>query len=892
MNKAKAQYNNNLVLFWCELIDFAILLRLISRDSLMLHRLLLTLLAGFFLLPLLSHGAKVHEYLPVDHPYNQVIPTPENSLGFEIGERHPRHDQLLNYMNTLASSSDRIKLTTIGQTQELRQQVLLTISSKNNLTNLDTILANRKTKSDAKSSTQPLVIWLGYSVHGDEISGANAAMVVAYHLAASESAEIEQMLENTIIVIEPSINPDGMDKFVQWVNTHRGSTINADPNHIEHHQGWLTGRTNHFGFDLNRDWLLLSQKESQHRLAYYHQYQPHVLGDFHEMGANGSYFFQPGIPTRTHPLTPGKNTELTQLLATYHAEALDNDNRLYYSQESFDDFYYGKGSTYPDINGGIGILFEQASSRGLQQESDNGLLTFEFGIQNHVLTSLSTIKGAWENKNKLINYQHNFYKESAKLADREKFSGYLLHEKYDKYRLNTLLDKFKQHQIDVFPLEEDFRLDGVVYGKNDSFYIPLEQRQYRVIKALFSQETHFQDNTFYDVSGWTMPLAMDIDFFEVGRTWGLNLAKAPWQEANKIAANTKATEQTYAYAFEWHHFLSPKLLNELLNSGIKAKVATKPFSARLSTDTGTKIKNFSRGSVIIPAGIQTVKNWRDILVKSSQKIDIPLSRLNTGLTIKGIDIGSGSFRLLNPVKVLLVGGKGVSQYESAEVLFYLDDTLSIPVTVVEQQRLAKIDLSTYSHIVMVDGEYRALRKTAANKIDAWLNKGGVIFGQKRGAKWLSESKMLAMNFVKKDELDQLFDSENLQYQDKEKLAGRKRIAGAIFQSVLDTSHPLAYGYTDSNLPLFRNSTLIMQHTTKPFLSLANYSAAPLMSGYADQNMVNRIAHTSAIVAHNRGRGRVIASSDNLTFRGYWLGSAKLLANSLFFAKAFSTPVTD
>jgi len=858
----------------------------------MLHRLLLTVLTGLFFLPILSLAATVHEYLPVDHPYKQIIPTPESSLGFEIGERHPRHDQLLNYINVLANSSDRIKLTTIGQTQELRQQVLLTISSKSNLNNLDSILAKRKTNNKLEDSAQPLVIWLGYSVHGDEISGANAAMIVAYHLAASESAEVQQMLENTIIVIEPSINPDGMDKFVQWVNTHRGSTINADPNHIEHHQGWLTGRTNHFGFDLNRDWLLLSQKESQHRLAYYHQYQPHVLGDFHEMGANGSYFFQPGIPTRTHPLTSRKNTELTQLLATYHAKALDNDNRLYYSQENFDDFYYGKGSTYPDINGGVGILFEQASSRGLQQESDNGLLTFEFGIQNHVLTSLSTIEGAWKNKNTLIKYQQNFYKESEKLADKEEFSGYLLHEKHDKFRLNALLDKLKQHQIQVFPLEEDFRLDGVVYAKSDSFYIPLDQRQYRVIKALFSQQTKFQDNTFYDVSGWTMPLAMDIDFFEVGRTWGLKLAKTPWQVATKIASNIQSEEQAYAYAFEWHHFLSPKLLNKLLNSGIKAKVATKPFSARLATDKGTETKQFSRGSVIIPAGIQTVKNWRNILLKNSEDIDIPLNLLNTGLTIKGIDIGSGSFRLLKPVKVLLVGGKGVSQYESAEVLFYLDDTLSIPVTVVEQQRLANIDISTYSHIVMVDGKYSSLGKNAAQKVDAWLKGGGVIFGQKRGAKWLSKFEMLAMNFVSKGELEQLFDTDNLQYQDKEKLAGRKRIAGAIFESQLDISHPLAYGYTDNKLPLFRNSTLIMQHTSKPFLSLANYSAEPLLSGYADQNMVNRIAHTSAIVAHNRGRGRVIASSDNLTFRGYWLGSAKLLANSLFFSKAFSTPVTD
>lgn len=857
----------------------------------MLQRLFLPLLAILFTLSTFSYAAKVTEYLPEGHQYNKAIPTPESFLGFEIGQRHVRHDQLLAYLKELTKHAKRIKLTDIGKTQELRQQVLLTVSAENNLANLNDILAKRTNNNEIEDATTPLVIWLGYSVHGDEISGANAAMVVAYHLAASENIELQQMLADTVIVLEPSINPDGMDKFVQWVNTHRGSTLNADPNHIEHHQGWLTGRTNHFGFDLNRDWLLLSQQESQNRLPYFHQYQPHVLGDFHEMGANGSYFFQPGIPSRTHPLTPSTNTELTQLLATFHAAALDNDDRLYYSQENFDDFYYGKGSTYPDINGGVGILFEQASSRGMQQETDNGLLTFEFGIQNHVLTSLSTIEGAWQNKKQLLDYQQSFYKESAKLASKESFSGYLLHEEHDKYRLNILLDKLKQHQIEVYPLNDDFRLAGVVYAKEHSFYVPIEQRQYRVIQALFSQQTQFQDNTFYDVSGWTMPLAMDIDFHQVDRTWGLKLADQAWQKPTNKGDDLTIAQSAYAYAFEWHHFLAPKLLNELLSKGVKAKVATKPFTSRLNSNGKIANKHFARGSIIIPAGIQTQKNWREIIANSNSQTAIPLHSLSTGLTVQGIDIGSGSFRLLKPVKVLMVGGKGVSQYESAEILFYLDDTLSIPVTVVEQPRLAKIDLSVYSHIVMVDGKYTALRKNSIDKLGAWIKSGGTIFAQKRGAKFLSDHELLAMNFVTKNEINQLFDTENLQYQDKEKLAGRKRIAGAIFESTLDTSHPLAYGFTDNRLPLFRNSTLIMQHSTKPFLNVAHYSPLPLMSGYADKNMVNRVANTSAVVAHNYGKGRVIASSDNLAFRGYWLGSAKLLANSLFFSQAFSSLVS-
>ncbi len=846
----------------------------------MYYRLAISLLF-FLLFHTAALAAKIENYLPADQVYDTKLLKPEALLGFGIGERHIRHDQLVQYMEILAKNSDKVQLTDIGYTNEMRRQLLMTISSPKNLARLPELLA---TTTDGSASDDPLVIWLGYSVHGDEISGSNAAMVVAYHLAASLEQSVEQLLADTIIVLEPSVNPDGMDHFVNWVNTHRGSTVNPDPNHIEHHQGWRTGRTNHFGFDLNRDWLLLSQKETQHRLAYFNQYHPHVLGDFHEMGTNGSYFFQPGIPTRTHPLTPTANIELTQLLATFHSAALDKENRLYYSQESYDDFYYGKGSTYPDINGGVGVLFEQASSRGLQQDTTNGLLTFEYGIKNHVLTSLSTIKGAWQNKEKFKTYRKTFYQQAIKQAKKEKFTGYLLTEKHDRYRLNSFLDKLRQHQINVYPLTEDFRLDGKLYQKGNSYYLPLAQKQFRVIQALFNQETNFQDNTFYDVSGWTMPLAMDIDFQTVSRTWGLDVAETPWQASTeqKLALEPQA----YAYAFEWYDFLAPRLLNQLLGHGVEAKVATKSFSAAVSG----KNKTFSTGTIVIPAGIQRLTEWRTVLAQFADDNQLNVYSIASGLTSQGVDIGSGSLKRVEPINVLLIGGKGSSQYEAAEVLYYLDETLNIPVTVVEQQRLSTIDLSQYSHVIMVDGQYKTTAKALAEKLKEWVKNGGVIFAQKRAAKWLNEISLLKAHFVSNEQLDEMFDTESLNYGDKEKLAARKRIAGAIFETTLDTSHPLTFGFSDAQLPLFRNSTLIMETNEKPFITVAQYTATPLMSGYSDSNLVNRIANNPALIAHNYGKGRVIATTDDLLFRGYWLGSAKLVANSLFFAKAFSASV--
>ncbi|MFT6693047.1 MAG: hypothetical protein ACJAXH_003597, partial [Colwellia sp.] len=471
----------------------------------------------------------VQDYLPKGSQFNSEIPLPSKSLGFEIGQRHVRHDQLKSYFYLLAKDSKRVSITSMGKTAQQREQLLVTISSAKNLANLSSILNNRDILSQKaskkkdqlnkqKADKAPLVIWLGYSVHGDEISGANAAMIVAYYLAANTDEKIAELLANTVIVLEPSINPDGMDRFVNWVSTYRNSTDNSDANHIEHHQDWVTGRTNHFWFDLNRDWLLLSQQESQHRLEYFHQYQPHVVGDFHEMGHNSSYFFQPGIQSRTHPLTPKRNIELTTTLANFHAAALDKQKRLYYSEENFDDFYYGKGSTYPDINGSIGILFEQASARGMQQETINGLLTLEFSIQNHVTTSLSTINGAWKNKEQLKQYRSDFYQQSDKLAKKQDFSGYLLHESNDNFRLNALLSKLTQHKINVYPLNADFEFNDKKYLKNNSYYVPLAQPQFRLIQALFNQQTDFEDNTFYDVSGWTMPLAMNIESIQIKRT--------------------------------------------------------------------------------------------------------------------------------------------------------------------------------------------------------------------------------------------------------------------------------------------------------------------------------------------------------------------------------------
>jgi len=840
-------------------------------------------ISSFFTVFFLN-ASVVTEYLPHHHTYNSIIPTPTKFLGFGLGDRHVRYDQLLGYLKEVDKTSSRIQITRMGKTHQLRDQVLVTISSAENIINLDNIL-NARSDLSGKSEDEPLVIWLGYSVHGDELSGANASMALAYHLAASENDNVKALLKNTIIVMEPSINPDGMDRFVNWVNDNRGTTPNADPNHIEHHQGWRTGRSNHFGFDLNRDWLLLSQIETKNRMAYFQRYQPHVVGDFHEMASDNSYFFQPGVETRNNPLTPKNTITLTHLLAKYHAKALDQENRLYFSEEKFDDFYYGKGSTYPDINGGVGILFEQATSRGMQIDTSNGLLTLEYGIKNHVLTSLSTIEGASVNKKQFIEHRKTFYRNAKKQAKKENFNGYLITEKLDKYRLTSFLKKLKQHNIAVYALTDNFTFKSKKFESEYSYYIPLAQPKYKVIKALFDMPKEFVDNTFYDVSGWTLPLAMNIEFHQIDSTWGLELSKTAW-EVKPEKQLPKVVNKAYAYIFEWHHFLAPKLLNRLHVSHIETKVATKDFT----TLVAGKNRQFKAGSIVIPADIQTVAHWQKLLIEHAQSNNIELTSLSSGHTSQGVDLGSPSLQTINPIKVLLIGGKGVSEGEVGEIKFYLDDTLNVATTIVEKERLSLIDLNAYTHIVMVSGNYYSVNPSVVIKLESWLKQGGVLFAQKQAAKWLADKDILRASFVSKNQINQLFDSSALSYKDKSDLAARKRIAGAIYETQLDLSHPLSFGFSQSKLPVFRNTILIMEPLNYPFTNVAVYSEAPLLSGYTDKSLIKRVANTASFVAHNVGKGRVIATTDNLAFRGYWYGSVKLLANSLFFGNVFSVPV--
>lgn len=453
---------------------------------------------GFIALSTLLKAQKdLSYYLPNNVIYNQNIPTPKSVIGHEVGEWHVTHDKLVMYMRALAAASNRITIEEIGVTHEGRPQLILTITHPGNHAGIDKIRTdhvwltypNESDKFDIKK--MPAIMYMGFSIHGNEPSGSNASLAVAYYLAAAQGPEIESALRNTVILLDPSFNPDGLNRFATWANMHKSKNINPDSNDREYDEVWPGGRTNHYWFDLNRDWLPVQQPESKNRIAKFHLWKPNVLTDHHEMGTNSTFFFQPGVPARTHPLTPKENQELTEKIGESHAEALDKIGSLYYTKEGYDDFYYGKGSTFPDINGGVGILFEQASSRGHAQESNNGILEFPFTIKNQFTAALSTWKATVEMREELLDYQRDFYKKALREADNDDIKAYIFKAEKDPARSYHLAEILNHQEIDFYRPARDLKFNEEEYTPENSYIIPLKQRNYKLVKGMFEKRTTF-----------------------------------------------------------------------------------------------------------------------------------------------------------------------------------------------------------------------------------------------------------------------------------------------------------------------------------------------------------------------------------------------------------------
>ena len=812
-------------------------------------------------------------YLPQNISYNKNIPTPESIIGHQVGEWHITHDKLVAYMKTIAAVSDRVTIEDRGVTFEGKPLILLTITSPENHKNIDAIQSNHFNLTEANKSstlnieTMPLVVYQGFSIHGNEPSGANASLLLAYYLAAAEGTEIINLLDNAIILLDPSLNPDGLQRFAYWANTNKSDFINSDPNDREFHEVWPGSRTNHYWFDMNRDWLPVQLPESKARIETYRKWMPNILTDHHEMGSNSTFFFQPGIQSRVHPLTPKENQELTKEIGNYHAAALDKIGSLYFTEENFDDFYYGKGSTYPDVNGAIGILFEQGSSRGHAQETINGELTFPFTIRNQFTAALSTLEAAKNMRIKLLTYQRNFYKNVAIETLKDKTKAIVFGSENDAARSFHLAEILKQHTIEIYKPKSDFKENGKNFKKEQSYIVPINQKNSKLIKAMFEKRTSFTDSLFYDISAWTFPLAFNLDYTELKST-SLIGDKIENLSLKKGVISGKST---YAYLMEWHEYYSPKALNIILNKGLRAKVGMKPFSLNGKT--------YDYGTILIPVQNQHLNENElfNLLQKVALESNIDINSVSTGLT-NGIDLGSNQFRNIEKQKVAMLVGNGISSYDAGEIWHLFDQRYKMNITKLDISYINRVDFSKYTSII-IPSTNMLLSKGTVEKLKLWVQNGGILIGYKNAVKWLSANKFITLNYTSAK-----VNAKQVTFEQKRNFTGAQVIGGAIFETKIDRSHPINFGYTKKNLPMFRRTKIFVKPDSSSFNNPIIYTENPLLSGYISKPNLEVLKNTVPFQVKSLGKGKVVVFTDNTNFRAFWYGTNKLLMNAIFFGK--------
>jgi Zinc carboxypeptidase len=820
-------------------------------------------------------------YLPSATKYDATIPTPQSIIGHEVGEWHVSHDRLVSYMYALDKASDRIAIEQTGMTYEARPLLLLTITAPKNHQNIEAIRTQHLQLSDPSKSSSlevknmPLVFYLGCSIHGNEASGANAGLVMAYHLAAAQGPEIEKYLENTVILFDPSFNPDGLQRFSSWVNSRKSKMVSVDPLDNEHNEAWPGGRFNHYWFDLNRDWLVAQLPESQARIKKYQQWKPNVLTDHHEQGTDATFFFMPGVPSRVNPITPEKNQELTRKIATYHAKALDEIGSLYFTQEGYDDFYYGKGSTYPDAQGAIGILFEQASSRGHAQESTNGILRFPFTIRNHFTTMLSSLKAVNELREELLNYQRDFYKNAIAEASKDPIKGYVFGSAKDKAKSFHFIEMAQRQKIDVYNVANTQTINGKIFETGSSYIIPLNQPQYKTIRGMFDKQLKFKDSIFYDISSWTLPLAFGLEYDE------LRVALSLGEKINDITApmgkiNGKGD---YAYVFESFGYYAPRAIYKLLSKGIRIKVSSEIFNANG--------KRFELGSILIPVDNQdfTPDQIEVYMKEVAEKDMIDVYALSTGLDFSGVSLGSSSFQTLKKPQVAMLVEGGVSPTDAGELWHLLDTRFHIPITLIPTSVFNTQSINRYTAIIFPGGTYTGISEAAKEKLKTWTQNGGVIIGFENALSWLTTSGLAKFDMKKEEEKKD--PSAPKPYGDISENRGAQETSGAIFEANVDLTNPLFYGYTSSKIPMFKPNNLFMEKAKGTYANPLTYGNAPLISGYISKPNYDKMKNTSGVGISVLGKGRVIGFTENLAFRSFWFGSNKMIMNAIFYGALLS-----
>ncbi|MDR1886417.1 MAG: hypothetical protein LBQ70_00740 [Prevotellaceae bacterium] len=810
---------------------------------------------------------------------NPAIPTPESFFGFQIGKSLVRYDKVVEYFRLLAAKSDRASVEVFGLTYEDREQVALIVTSPENQKNLENIrLEHLKVVDPAVSSvdinSQKVIVHLGYNVHGGEIAGTDASVVAAYYLVASEDPDIVRRLNESVVFVEPALNPDGRERAANYINGFHSVPPVSDPADREHASGATPHRGNHFWNDLNRDWLALAQVESQNRVAYYHKWYPNIYLDFHEMGSASTYYFEPSPPNSWSPALPVSTYEvLHNIMAKHFSQALNSIGSLYYTKESFTNYSPIYGATYPDFQGGIGTTLEVGSTAGIEIETDAGLRTFAHNIRDNFAISIAALLTVTNEKAVFLNHQKDFFKGALSLADKQADKYIVFGSKEDKSINSIFIDHLLQHKIEVHELTAEFSQGGKKFEPGSAWVVPYRQTQYYILDAIFDERTKFDPaSVFYDISAPSTAYGFGVPFVKVKGAVkeGARIAQAP------EVKGSVAGRSDYAYAFEYFDYLAPKALYYLQSHGVKARVAQRPFTSK--TTAGDK--SFVPGTIVIPVHYQTVApdELYRLLTEASALANITVSAITDGFSIAGIDLGSNNIRVLKTPSVATVTGAGGNWTSVGELWALLGNRLNIPLTKIDAQAVERADLSRYTAIVLT-GSGSQFSPEFVTRLTAWIELGGTLIATGAAAQWVN-TRLLAPPDTSRNRGNRASAPAAAPSGGRGDRGFGDRLTGIVLRAELNLNHSLSYGFTSKEFYVLKNSASGLPRT--PGAGVVLETTGELVNGYVLDDALSKLKGHAIVTATGRGRGSIVLFGESPTFRGYYLAPGRILTNAIFF----------
>lgn len=813
------------------------------------------------------------------------LQSPEQFLGYKIGTRYTVHHRLVDYFQYVAQTQpDMVKLVKYGETNEHRPLYTAFVSSKMNISNLEAIRKNNLSLAnigqDASSLETPVIVWLSYNVHGNETSSSEAAMLTLFALTDPSNTESKKWLENTVVAIDPCLNPDGRDRYVNWYNTVIGKNWNPLTIAREHREEWPGGRSNHYNYDLNRDWVWQTQIESRQRIALYNQWMPQVHVDFHEQSVNSPYYFAPAAEPYHEVITQWQR-DFQKTIGKNNAKYFDKNGWLFFTGERFDLLYPSYGDTYPLYNGSIGMTYEQGGiSAGLGiLTNDKDTLSLVDRALHHYTSGMSTIEISSLNADRLLKEFHQYF-QNAIAGKVGEYKTYIIKNKpEDAQRIAALMKLLDQNGISygtatgtVKGLNYNSKKEETITIAGNDLVISSTQPRSVMVKALFEPQTKLVDSLTYDITAWALPYAYGLTAYASKQP-----VKVEKGEVLKSFVPNQA-EGRYGYAIKWQGLQSVKALGGLLQKGVRVRFSESPFAS--------DGEQFDRGTVLISTfGNSRFGNnlWSEVS-KICNEFQIKMYPVSSGMVEKGPDMGSSQIHVIKPAKVAILTGEGVSPYSAGQIWDYFDNQIGYPATLINAKDFNRIRLSEFDVVVLPSGRYNFLSdKSQAAEFQKWIQSGGKVIAfesavlQLAGQEW-SAMKLKTDSAAKKEDKDP-YDVLKV-YENRERDEISEYIPGAIFKVEIDNTHPLMFGYPDYYY------TLKLENDVYEYIKDGGWNAGyikkeNLMSGYVGSKLTPKLKDGLVFGVQSLGHGTVVYLTDDIIFRNFWETGKLMLSNAVF-----------